>query len=144
MHADLPRLGLEDEAGDADDVTDVILAEVRELLLRHRVLADVELDLAAVVLNVAEDGFAHAALGHDAAGDGDLLFVEAVEIGLDLGGIRGAHKARLLEGVAALVLQRLELVAPDLQELREVLLGRGGGSVGFVGHISFFPLAGNS
>ena len=80
MDADLAGLGLEHIARDADDVADVVLAEVRELLLADGVGADVELNLALVVLDVAEDGLAHAALGHDAARGLDGLALKGLVV----------------------------------------------------------------
>ena len=124
MDGDLPRLGLERIAAHADNVADVILAEIGKLLLGHSVLADVELDLAAVILNVAENGLAHAALGHDAAGGLQRFAVIGVKIVLDVGRIGAARKARLREGVAPGVLQRLELVAADLKDLGQGRLCR--------------------
>ncbi len=124
VNGDLPRLGLERIAGHADDVADVILAEIGKLLLADGVLTDVELDLAAVILNVAENGLAHAALRHDAAGSLQRFAVIGLEIILDVGRIGAAHKARLREGVASGILQRLELVAAHLKDLGQGRLCR--------------------
>ena len=124
VDGDLPRLGLERVAAHADDVADVILAEISKLLLGHGVLAHVELDLPAVVLNVAEDGLAHAALGHDATGGLQRFTVVGLEIVLDVGRIGTARKARLLKGVAPRILQRLELITAHLKDLRQGRLCR--------------------
>ena len=124
MDGDLPRLGLERIAAHTDDVADVILAEIGKLLLADGVLADVELDLAAVILNVAENGLAHATLGHDAAGSLQRFTVVGLEIVLDVGRIGAARKARLREGVAPGVLQCLELVAAHLKDLGQGRLCR--------------------
>ena len=124
VDGDLPRLGLERVAAHADDVADVILAEIGKLLLGHGVLADVELDLPTVVLNVAEDGLAHAALGHDAAGSLQGLAVIGFKIFLDIRRVGTARKARLLKGVAPRILQRLELVTAHLKDLRQGRLCR--------------------
>ena len=124
VDGDLPCLGLERIAAHADDVANVILAEIGKLLLGDGVLADVELDLAAVVLNVAEDGLAHAALGHDTAGGLQRFAVIGVKIVLDIRRIGAALKARLHKGVAPGVLQRLELVAAHLKDLGQGRLCR--------------------
>ena len=124
VDGDLPGLGLEGVTAHADDIADVILTEIGKLLLRHGVLADVELDLAAVVLNVAEDGLAHAALGHDAAGGLQRFAVIGLEIVLDVSRIGTALEARLHKGVASGILQRLELVAADLKDLGQGRLCR--------------------
>ena len=124
MDGDLPRLGLERIAAHADNVADVILAEIGKLLLGHSVLADVELDLAAVILNVTENGLAHAALGHDAAGGLQRFAVIGIEIVLDVSRIGTALEARLHKGVASGILQRLELVAADLKDLGQGRLCR--------------------
>ena len=124
VDGDLPRLGLERVAAHTDDIADVILAEIGKLLLRDGVLADVELDLPAVVLNVAEDGLAHAALGHDAACRLQGLAVIGFKIFLDIRRVGTARKARLLKGVAPRILQRLELVTAHLKDLRQGRLCR--------------------
>ena len=122
MDADLAGLGLEHIAGDADDVADVVFAEVRELLLADGVGADVELNLALVVLDVAEDGLAHAALGHDAARGLDGLALKGLVVVAYLVGPRAADKAGQLEGVAPLLLECRELLTADLKYFRELLL----------------------
>ena len=124
VDGDLPGLGLEGVTAHADDIADVILAEIGKLLLGDGVLADVELDLAAVVLNVAEDGLAHAALGHDAAGGLQRFAVIGVKIVLDIRRIGATLKACLHKGVAPGVLQRLELVAAHLKDLGQGRLCR--------------------
>ena len=117
VDGDLLRLGLENITADADDIADVILAEIRKLLLADGVGADVELDLPLVVLDVAEYRLAHAALGHDAPGDGDRLAVKSIVVVLYLARPCAAREFRLLERVSPLLLERRELVPADLQYL---------------------------
>ena len=62
MHGNFLGLGLENEARNADYIADIVLAEVCKLLFGHCVLADVQLNRAAVILDVAEYCLAHAAL----------------------------------------------------------------------------------
>ena len=62
MHGNFLGLGLENEARNADYIADIVLAEVCKLLFGHRVLADVQLNRAAVILDVAEYCLTHAAL----------------------------------------------------------------------------------
>ena len=135
MHGNLLRAGLEHIAGHADDIADVVLAEVCELLRRYRVRPDIKLNLAAVVLDVAEDGFPHTALGHNTPRHLNGLPVEAVVIVLDLCRPRTAHKAGLPEGVAPLVLQRLQLIPAHLQNFGQILFCLRGGILSFVAHI---------
>jgi len=80
-------LGLEDIARNAYDIADVVPSEVVKLLLGEYILADIELDLTAVILYVAEYRLAHAALGHDASRDLNGLAVEGIVVGLYLGGV---------------------------------------------------------
>ena len=84
MYRYLLGLCLEHVAGNTDNVADIVLAEVRKLLRADSIGADVELYLSPVVLDMSEDGLAHAALGHDAPGDGNGLVGKCVIIGLDL------------------------------------------------------------
>ena len=123
MHGDFAGLGLEDIAADPDDVADIILAEIGKLGLAHSVGADIELDEALVVLDMAEDGLAHAALGHDAPGHADLLFFKSIEVVLDLLGPGRAAELCLPEGVAPLLLQSGKLIAPYLQDFGKLHLG---------------------
>ena len=115
MDRDFLRPGLEHIAADADDVPDVVLAEVQKFRLTDGVGTDVKLDLALAVLNVAEDGLAHAPLGHDAAADGNSLSVKGVIVLFDLPAPGAADKPGLLEGVSSLLLQGGKLVPADLQ-----------------------------
>ena len=144
MHGYFPGLGLENKAGNADDVAYVILAEIRELLLGNGVLFDVKLYLSPVILDMAEDGLAHAALGHDASGHGNGLVLQLVEAVLYLGGICAAFKLGYLKGVAALVLESLELIPANLQYLGKFLLSLlRPGIYYFFGHICSLSLSGN-
>ena len=124
MHRDLTGLGLEDITADADDIAHVVFPEVGKLGLRNRVLAHIELDLALAILDVAEDGFAHAAFGHDASGNADLLVLVVFKGVFDPGRGRVALKSRLTERIASRFLKLGQFVAANLQQLGH-LLGSG-------------------
>ena len=117
MHGDLLRLRLEHVAGDADDIADIILAEILEFLLADRIGPGIELDLALVVLNMAENGLPHAALGHHPPHNGDGLALKGVIVFLDLAGISRALKAGLAEGIPSLLPKPAELIPAHLQNL---------------------------
>ena len=124
MHGYLLGLCFENEAGNTDDITDIVLAEIGKLLLGHGILADVQLDAAVVILYVAEYCLAHAALGHNAACGLDGLAVESFKICLYLIGICASYKTGLSKGVSPLLLQSLELIASYFQQLAELLIRR--------------------
>ena len=106
----LAPLGLEDIALDADDIADVVLLEILELGLRHLVKLDVELDAPGVILQIAEEDLAHAALAHDAPRQADIAPFHPGKVCLDGGGVRRDGVLRLLEGVAPLLLQSRQLL----------------------------------
>ena len=133
-HAHLAALGAEYLALDADDIADIVLLEAVVFLFIHLVLAGVELDAAGLVLQIAEADLAHAALAHQSARHADLAALKGVEVVLDILGVMRHVKARLLKGVAALGAERRKLVAADLEDLAEVLLGRRGVLVSFFSH----------
>ena len=124
MDGYLLGLSLEHEAGNADNVADVVLAKVGKLLLRQVILADVELDLSPVVLYVAEDRLAHASLGHNAACDLNVLAVKGVVIRLDLLGICASYEAGAAEWVSPLLLKCGQLISAYQQQLGKLLLLR--------------------
>ena len=72
LEGELAGAGAEEVAADAD-----VVAEVEELVegeggLADVVLADVDLEALAALLELGEAGFALDADGHEAAGDGDF------------------------------------------------------------------------
>ena len=73
---------------------------------------------------MAEDGLAHAALGHDAPRDLHGLLRKGIIIALYLRGVRASYKSGLLEGVSPLLLQVLQLIAAYAEEFSKVLLLR--------------------
>src|SRR5690606_9669367 len=82
-HGDLAGLGLEERAGDADEVAEVeLLFENEVAFLAEHVLAEVELDDALLVLDFDERAAALHAEGHEAAGDGHgdgvVLFIDVL------------------------------------------------------------------
>ncbi len=120
LDRDLAPLGLEDLAFHAHNIADVGLFELGEGLLAQLVHADVELDAALAVLQIAEHGLAHAPLGHDAAGHGGHAALQGLKALFDVGGVVLHHEFGDLEGVLARVLQLLELGAAD-----QALFGQG-------------------
>ena len=122
VDAYLAGLGLENIALHADDVADVVAAEVLELLLADGVGADIELELAAVVLDVAEYGLAHAALGHDASGHGDVPVLVLLVAVPYLACPGAALEAGYFKRVASRGAQLLELLAADTENFTELLL----------------------
>ena len=72
VEGELAGAGAHEEAADADVVAEVEeLVEVEEVFA-DVVLADVDLEALAVLLELREAGLALDADGHDAAGDGGL------------------------------------------------------------------------
>ena len=137
LHGDLAPLGLEDLPFHAHDVADVQLLELVEGLLAQLVDADVDLDAALHVLQVAEHGLAHAPLGHEPAGHGGHSALQGVKVLLDVGGVVLHHILGDLEGVLSRVLKLLELGAAD-----EPLLGQGG--LLLLADVSLFSTHGSS
>ena len=79
MQGELAGTGAHEVAADADVVAEVEeLVEVEEVFT-DVVLADVDLEALAVLLDLGEAGFALDADGHDAAGDGGFE-VHALEV----------------------------------------------------------------
>ena len=72
VDAQLAGPGAEQVALDADDVADIEQLVERKILFADRVLAHIDLQLLAVLHQMRETGLAHAADGHDAAGDAHL------------------------------------------------------------------------
>ena len=68
MNGQLARLGPKDGPADAQEVADVDPAEQVIRRLAHGVLADVELDLPRLVLDVGKGGLAVGAEGQDPPG----------------------------------------------------------------------------
>ena len=71
-HGHLPPLGAENDTVYPHDVSDVILFKALILRLVHLILPGVELDAAALVLQVTERHLPHSPLGHQPAGDYNL------------------------------------------------------------------------
>ena len=130
--AHLAPLGAEHFAHHAHDITDIVLLEAVIVVLIHLVLAGVELDAAGLVLQVAEGHLTHAALAHQAARHPDGSALQRVKVVLDLLGMMGHVKLGDLEGIAALVLQSLQLVPADLEQFAQLLLFVGVGHIGIL------------
>ena len=101
------------DALNADDVAEVEVLELPVGLLADIVAADVDLDLAVAVEHVGEAGLAHHAARHHAAGDGDGLAVQRLEVVQYLFGAMGLVVAGKAVGVAALGLQSAQLFQAD-------------------------------
>ena len=121
VDGDLAGLGLEDKALDADDVADVHLFKSLVGILTDLVAGNIDLDAAVSVLDIAERGLAHDALEHHAAGDGDILALELVEIISDLGSVVSLVIFYDHKGVIARSLQLCQFIAADFLQLRHVL-----------------------
>ena len=128
----LAPLGTEHLADNAHDIADIVLLETVIVILVHLVLAGVDLDTAGLVLHVAEGHLAHAALAHQAARHTDGSALQRVKVILDILRVMGHVKLCDLEGIAALVLQCLQLVAADLEQLAQLLLFAGVGHIGIL------------
>ncbi len=124
-HGDLALLGAEDHALDAHDIAHVQLAALGEGLGAQLVHLEIELDPTGAVLEVGEDGLAHAALAHQAAGDGHALVLQRVKVGLDGLGVVGHVIPGELERILPGLLQLLQLFVsdPDLVDQGEFRLG---------------------
>ena len=118
----LAPLGAEHLALDAHNIADVVFLEAVIVVLIHLVLAGVDLDAAGLILQIAEGYLAHAALAHEAAGHGYLGALHGVEVVFDVLGVVRHVEFCDLEGVAALILQGLELLTADAQQFTQVLL----------------------
>ncbi len=73
LEGDLPGAGLEDRAGDGDDVAQVEPLEAGKLFFAQRVLLGVDLQATGAVEEVGEDRLAHEPEADYAAGDGRWL-----------------------------------------------------------------------
>ncbi len=94
VEGELAGAGAHEEAADADVVAEVEKFVEVEEVFPDVVLADVDLEALAVLLDLGEAGFALDADGHDAAGDGGLD-VHALEV---FGGEVLAEGAELGDG----------------------------------------------
>ncbi len=122
VNGDFLGLGFENVPGNTDDIADIELAEIGKFLLADGIGADIHLDKPLAVLNVAEDGLAHAALRHNAPGNGNGFSVKGGVIVYNLARPSGAGIEGLLERVSALILQCGKLVAANLKKLGQLLL----------------------
>ncbi len=122
LHGDLAPLGLEHLALDAHDVADVGLLELGEGLLPQLIHADIQLDAALHVLEVAEHGLTHPPLAHNAARHGGGLALQGVKALLNIGGAVGHHILGNLKGVLPGGLERRQLLPADSSLLAQVLL----------------------
>ena len=72
VDAELIGPGTEQVAFDADQVAQIEELIERIFLFADRILANVDLELLAILHQMREAGLAHAANGHNAPGDADL------------------------------------------------------------------------
>ena len=122
MNRNLARLGAEGRALDADDIADVPGFEAGVIFLAHVLAADVDLDLAELVLHMRKGRLAHDSAGHHAAGNDDLLSLKGIKLLDDLAGLMRALEVRDAEGVLARLLQSLELLTTDAVLFAELFL----------------------
>ena len=73
LESELPRAGLEDPAGEVDDIAHVEALEKGEGRFAHLVLADEGLETPLAVLDADEGALAEIADGHDPPRDGEPL-----------------------------------------------------------------------
>ena len=95
VNAQLAGAGAEQIAFDADDVAQIEHFVQLVFALRNRVLADIDLQALARLLQVQEAGLAHAAHGLDAAGDARPAACRAKF----LGGLRAVFAENLRNGM---------------------------------------------
>ena len=131
-HGHLAPLGPEHHALYTYDIADIQLFEAVILLLAHFVLPGVELDAAALVLQVAEGDLSHAPLGHEPPRQRDGLLLHGVEVLFDLGAVAVGHISGDLKGVVSALLKLLELIPADLQQLGQIFPGRLRGLLGIL------------
>ena len=130
VDADLPGLGLENKAGDADIVAHIQLFEIGIGLIPQIVPGDIDLQGAGEVFDGAEGCLSHDALAHHSTGDADGFFLVLVIVLPDLPGVGVLVEACDLIGVLPCRLQCVELVPADLQQLAALRL-IGGGNASF-------------
>ena len=122
LHRDLTAAGTEHDALDTDDITDIQLLEPLVLLGADLVDLHIDLDLALLVLNVAEGSLAHVTLGHDTTGDGNFLVFHLLKIVQDLLAVGGALKTNLYERIHAGFPQSGQLFTADTQQFVKIFL----------------------
>ncbi len=91
---------------DADEIAEVEVLEDVELVVAERLFLGVNLDAAALVLDVDEHALAHFAMGGDAAGEGDFAALGVMGAGV-VAGFGGREFVG--KGIDALGAQRGEL-----------------------------------
>ncbi len=121
MDGNFSRFRLEDISLRTDNISDIISLEIPELLLRHGIFTDVQLDLAEIVLDMAEDRFAHNALGHNSSGDPYRFVFKTRVIFSDIVAPGSTVVAGYPERIPSLRLEFLQLIAPHLQNFRKRL-----------------------
>ena len=121
VDADLTGLCLENKSLYADDIADVQLLEGVVGFFAQVVSGGIDLDPAVPVLDISEGSFAHLALEHHAACQGNVFSFELLEVVSDLGCVVGLVILYDLEGVLSRGLQLCKLVASDLFQLRNIL-----------------------
>ena len=142
LYGDLAALGLEHLALNAHDIADIDLFELGEGLLAQLVDADIELDASLAVLKIAEHGFAHPALGHDASSDGDLFPFHLLKLFLHVSAAGGDDIFGDLKGVFPRVLKLFELGAANEPLLGQVHLLLGCAGVLLFCHFGFLLFLG--
>ena len=115
MDGHFPGAGLEYLAFDPQDVPDIIGLKGRIGFFPHIVPAHIDLDASLIVQQVGKAGLAHDPLGHHPACQGYFLAFQGVVVFHHVPAIATLVVPNLDKGVLACLLQRLELVPPDLQ-----------------------------
>ena len=105
MDGNLTGLCFENKAADAHNVADVQLFEALVFLLTQGIAAHIALQSAAQILHMAERGFSHNALGHNASRNGDFFIFQCVKIVFNILGGVGSVVLGYLKGILSCRLQ---------------------------------------
>ena len=114
VNGDFPGLGLEHIAADTDDVADIVLLEILVGLFSYAVSCHIALDVAGLVLHIAEGSLTHDALGHHASGDSHLFAFQLIELLFDIGAVSCHVKLRDGKRILACCLKLRKLLAANL------------------------------
>ena len=120
-HRHFSSLGAEYLALHAYDIADIVLLKAVILLLIQLILPGVELDAAGLVLQIAEGHFAHATLGHKAAGKSHLFTFQGVKVFLNISRLIVYLKVGDVKGITALFLKFDQLLPANQSLLRKLL-----------------------
>ena len=124
MDRDFAGAGLEYEARNANDVTDVPGLEGGIIFLTHIVPLYIDLDIPLAVQHMGKTGLAHDAFAHHAPGNADFPAFQFVIGGHNIPAVMGLVKGSDFKGVFPLFNKVVELIPPYLQKLRKLFCGK--------------------